>query len=553
MLPILQKTLTPNPAKNSRRFPLRAVFLAALFPALLGLCCGLFIIPPKIDYDTAVGLAAWGNYKNGGTWNTVLRADPENIANATEESVTWWPPGQYLPLGLLHSTGLSVGAAALAVAFFSTLSLGIGGAVLVKELSQCDMGGGDLRILPWVSAAFASSYYALINFHHFWGGETGLMAVLPWIVLAAYKLRYHTLSLILFLPPLFLLGSFIKHSFAIHSICILSFLWIERSREALTLSDKKTTILQHSVRIATPLIATGLIYIGLRNYLIETEKTPLSFGQPLFSFPTYLGYSAWAPLMAPWGIGSLADRFAPRIFELNGTRIWEHIGPTLSTLSPLAIGFYTWLSLRKSPLICLTGVVALLTALIHFYIYHSGGVIELRDRYYQFPAFLFLAVAATYIYQSGWKMRTARLLLGGSILIGAANIVQSGFASKKWIPINHEMGVATLASDSIFQEIYALSIDSEDCVLVLPDPIMEAKFALSPMRSTRVLASYSQEKNASKSFHGRVPLIIRICPKAEILATKNYVTRFLDYSKDEWESYESGNWFFLKTKQALTN
>jgi len=174
---------TKTPANNSGKLPLRAIFLASLFPALLGLCCGLFIIPPYIDFDTDVGLTAWGNYKNGGTWNTVVRADPENIANSIEESLTWWPPGQYLPLGLLHSAGLSVGMAAIAVTFLSTLSLGIGGALLVKELS----GGGDIRTLPWVSAAFASSHYALINFHHFWGGETGLMAVLPWIVLAAYN------------------------------------------------------------------------------------------------------------------------------------------------------------------------------------------------------------------------------------------------------------------------------------------------------------------------------------------------------------------------------
>jgi len=546
MLPSPQKIQTETPANNSERFPLRAVFLASLLPALLGLCCGLFIMPPYIDYDTAVGLAAWGNYKNGGTWNTILRADPENIANSTEESLTWWPPGQYLPLGLLHSAGLSVGAAALAVAFFSTLSLGIGGALLVKELSTG--GGGDLRMPSWVSAAFASSYYALINFHHFWGGETGLMAVLPWIVLIAYKLRNRNFLLILLLPPLFLLGSFIKHSFAIHSICILSFLWIERSREALTLSDKKITILQHSVRIATPLITTGLIYIGLRNYFIETEKTPLSLGQPLFSFPTYLGYSAWAPLMAPWGIGSLADRFAPRIFELNGTRIWEHIGPILSALSPLAIGFYTWLSLRKSPLICLTGVVALLTALIHFCIYHSGGVIELRDRYYQFPAFLFLAVAATYIYQSGWKMRTARILLGGSILIGAANIVQLGFAVKSWLPINHKMQVATLVADPVLQEIYTLADGVLDCVLVLPTPILEAELSLSPLRSTRILTTYPPKLNEGKVLHGRVPLILIVYAEVWNQPGESYAAQFVDYSKDEWERHEVGDWIILKTK-----
>jgi len=71
------------------RFPFKAVFLASLLPALLGLCHGLFVIRPVISHDAAVGLAAWHNYTTGGTWNTVSRVDPENIGNTIEESVTW--------------------------------------------------------------------------------------------------------------------------------------------------------------------------------------------------------------------------------------------------------------------------------------------------------------------------------------------------------------------------------------------------------------------------------------------------------------------------------
>jgi len=259
--------------------------------------------------------------------------------------------------------------------------------------------------------------------------------------------------------------------------------------------------------------------------------------------------------MAPWGIASLADGFAPLLFELNGIRIWEHIGPVLSILSPLAIGFYTWLSVRKSPLLSLTGVAALLTALIHFYIYHSGGVIELRDRYYQFPAFLFLAVAATYIYQSGWKMRTARLLLGVSILIGSANVVLTGRTARKWIPINHKMGVASFVPDSVVEDIHALLSEVTDSVLVIPYPSLDAYLSLYPLHSTRILTNYGEERALSlpKSFNGRSPLVVIAFPKREILAAKEFASRFVDYSADEWESHESGSMFFLKTKQPLTH
>jgi len=506
-------------------------------------------MPLRICYDTAAGLAAWGNYKNGGTWNTVLRADPENIANSIEESITWWPPGQYLPLGLLNSAGLSIGAAALAIVFLSTLSLGIGGAILVNELSRGE-GRRDLRILPWVAAVFSCSYYALINFSEFSGGETGLMAVLPWIVLVAYKLRHRNLLLVLILPLLFLLGSFIKHSFAIHSICILSFIWLEKSRETLNYEDKKRETLKKLLRIVPHLLAIGIIYIGLRHYFIDTAITPLSVNSPLFSFSTYLGYSAWAPLMAPWGIGSLTNRFAPRLFELNGIRIWEYLGPILSILSPLAIGFYTWLSFRKTPLIRLAGITALLTSLIHFFLYHSGGSINLIDRYYQFPAFLLLAVAATYIHRSDWKMRTARFVLGGSILIGAANVVQLGFAAQSWAVTNLKMRISSGIPDVVVQKIYTLSAESEDCVMAISSPNLEIALSFSQPLSGRFLAMYEDGTGAKESFHGRAPLIVIVHPKTSEHLEEDYTVRFLDYSKDEWESHEVEDWIFLKTKSS---
>jgi len=113
----------------------------------------------------------------------------------------------------------------------------------------------------------------------------------------------------------------------------------------------------------------------------------------------------------PLGVGSLMDRFAPIFFELNEIRIWTHLGPILSILSPLATGFYIWLYFRRSPLSRLAGITALLTSAIHFCIYHLGGAIELRDRYYQLPAFLFLAVTATYLFQNSWRRYMAKFIL----------------------------------------------------------------------------------------------------------------------------------------------
>jgi len=494
---------------------------------------------PTISHDTAFGLATWPNYVNGGTWNTVARADPENIANTIEVAVTWWPPGQYLPVALLQSSGLSLGIAALFVTFFSILSLGIGGAVLIREL------GGENRILPWVSAAFSCSYYALLNFHQFIGGEIGLMAVLPWIILFAWKFRNRTTLLALISPVLFLCGSFIKHSFAIHSICIIIFLWFEKIRGIPGPSKGIVRFIKNSITANIPLFTVSIVYILLRNYFIDTTVSPTTQAEnkpPLFSLLTYLGYSAWAPLFTPWGIGSLMERFANKFFELSSFRLWEHLGPFLSVLSPLPVGLYAWLSFRKNPLIRLAGVTALFTTGIHFYIYHTGGVIGLRDRYYQFPALLFLAVAASQLFKTGWRMHVSRLVLASGIFIGSLTLVERIFAMKSWVYYNSEMNISTGVPSGVRQELRLLAKGSENCILAIHTPILEVELFPICSPTTRLLALYHQQ-NKDQLFYGRAPLIIMAYPKTE---KRNYIAYFADYTEDEWETYEIEDWIFLK-------
>jgi len=494
---------------------------------------------PTISYDTSFGLAAWANYTNGGTWNTVTRVDPENIANTIEVAVTWWPPGQYLPVGLLQSSGLSLGIAALLVTFFSILSLGIGGAALIREL------GGESRILPWASAAFTSSYYALLNFHQFIGGEVALMAVLPWIILFAWRFRNRTALLVSILPILFFCGSFIKHSFAIHSICIIIFLWIEKIRHIPNPSEGVIRFLKNSIISSIPLFAVSLVYIILRHYFIEKTVSPTTQVEnevALFSLPTYLGYSTWASLLAPWGLDSLIERFARKLLEPD-FRLWDHLGPLLSALSPLPIGFYAWLSFKKNRLLRLTGVTALLTTGIHFYIYHSGGVIGLQGRYYQFPALLFLAVAASQLFTTGWRMHVSRLILASGIFIGSLTLVERIFAMKSWIYHDSEMNISTGIPPGVRQELRLLAKGSEDCILAIHNPIVEVELLPICSPTTRLLALYNQQ-NVTQSFRGRAPLIIMAYPKTE---TRNYAAYFADYTKDEWEMYEIEDWIFLKS------
>jgi len=402
-------------------------------------------------------------------------------------------------------------------------------------------GGVDIRILPWVSATFACSHYALINFYRFWGGETGLMALLPWIVLIAWKLRSRPILSFLFLPWAFLLGSFIKHAFAIHSICIILFLFLETSRHTPNLSDKKTEVVLRTISKAFPLVAIGFVYIFLRYHFITRESpspTNPTIGEDLFNLPTYLGYSAWGPLLAPWGMGTLIDMYAPRFLNLN-VRVWEYLGPLLSLLSPVAIGFYIWLSFGKTPLTRLAGITALVTSGIHFYIYHSGGVIELRDRYYQFPAFLFLAVAAMQVLQSEWRRSVARLVLGGAILIGTGNLIRGVRANRSWEYRVPKMEVSSHIPNAVIEEIYTLVSNSEDSIIVSPTPILRPHLNASLSPSIRFVAFDKREGPVYESISGRVPLIV----SAHLTAWPSPpIALFKDYSEDEWETYEIQTW-----------
>jgi len=326
-------------------------------------------------------------------------------------------------------------------------------------------------------------------------------------------------------PLIFLFGSFIKHSFAICAICIITFLWLEKNGDTLNPVKWKFETLRKSVQMSLPLLLTGVIYILLRHCLIDkvvSPVNPLIKSAPLFPLSTYLGYSAWAPLFSTWGIASLIGKFVPRFFDLNGVRPLIHLGLLLSFLSPIPIGLYIWLSLRKAALFRLSGITAILTSGIHFFLYHQGGVIELRDRYYQFPGFLLLAICASQIFQTGWRCHLPRFILTGGILIGALSLVQGSFASKSWASYNSQMGISTNIPPAVRQEIYALANDSEDCILVTDTPILEAELAVFRPPATRFMAAFPPEYIDSQSFHGRAPLIIIIYPENHEQEGRNY-------------------------------
>jgi len=406
-----------NTPETQTPFPHKSVFLTALLPALLGLSWGLFIRRPTIGFDPATGLLAWLNFTGGGTWNTIATPDPSNIAQDIEIALTWWPPGQYLFLGLLNSLGLSFGVAALLIAFLSTLSGAVGLAALARGL------GAPLKSLAWISGSYACSYHSLINFSYFGGGEPLIMALWPWVALIAWHLRNNNVLLVCVLPLLFLVGTFIKHSFAIYSLCIIAFLGIDKLSKIRGLRDESTLgAVRKLIAIPIPLITAGVLYIGLRHYIIDTSTSP-ELGA---SYYTYSIKEIWSqvsnsPLLSAFEVRSLPLRIWSKLLKVEPEVLRDKLTPLLILISPISVSTYLFLTSRKNPLARFSGITAIISVLVYCYLHLIGYAISLEDRHYKQAGSLLLATIAVVSVGKGRFAILARSTIIAAIAWGPSN------------------------------------------------------------------------------------------------------------------------------------
>ncbi len=178
---------------------------------------GLFL-GPTINQDSLFGLFVARDFHAGAPWNHLFFPDPAELAQTRSAFVAWWAPAQWLIPDQLHQAGLPLG---WALTVTSVVAL-FGGLVGWARL---------YRALGYAERTVAGSLIVLVLSVHFWrrlaeyhGGEVLLFAGLPWIVLGALRAGDGVRALWL-LPPLFLLGGFVKLSFSISALAIVAFLW----------------------------------------------------------------------------------------------------------------------------------------------------------------------------------------------------------------------------------------------------------------------------------------------------------------------------------------
>ena len=518
---------TPSPAPDWRLFA-----PAALLP-LLFFACGWFWGPPQLGSDTATGLLAWRNFTAGGAWNTISEPSPANIAIDAEQSVTWWSPGQYVAPGLLLSAGLPLGAALLLVALLSAWSLTAGLTLLARFL------GAPLAALPWVALGAAGSWHTLYPFGMFIGGEVVLIAVFPWIVLAGWSLRNRPLPLLLLLPPLLLLGSFAKHSFAIYALGLLAFLWLETLR-------KRPRTLRTLFACTWPLTAVGLFYAAGRIFLFQAGPSPSDPGQVHHSLATAFGFSSFAPLLAATGGGSLMGR----VFMLAGLKYedgWRLFGPALALLAILPLALSARLARGPLPFHRLAGMVTLTATAILFVLMARGGSISPEDRHFR-PAGVLLLIPLAVVAAGPGRFRfLARGALGFIVVFGAASAVQRHHSLHAVAHSTAEhISLPDLppAAQAELRRLDAIGAGT-DAILYLPSPALST-FAPAPRLIVTDASGRDLAWLAAHPRFGRVSTLTLVLPTALVHDGRADGLRasFLNYAPEAWTCHSVDGWDF---------
>jgi len=519
--------------------PKRWRYSPAFLIPLIVCGCGWLVAPPLLWSDTSTGLLAWRNFAEGGTWNTVVEPSSIDLTVNRESPITWCSPGQYLPLGLLGMAGLPLGAGMLFLALLSAASLASGLCRVAREL------GTPEAALPWIAVAATGSWHSLYAFGMFNGGEIGLIALFPWVILAGWRLRHRPIRSIVLLPPLLLIGSFVKHSFAIYALGLLAFLWLEALRNC-------PATLRARARVTLPLAIVGCIYALARAAVFTPGPSPSDPGQVARTFVESFGFSALAPLLAATGGGS----FCGRLFMMAGLATesgWQTVAAPLVFFAPVALAIYLSLARGHRPITRLAGVFALTTTITLAVLIWRGGSISLDDRHFRPAGVLLLVViaGATANISGRWRQRVAR----ACILV----IVAYGFGAA----LNRHLSMRQSVHPSIdhtsitdFPPSAQAELQRLDAAAAGTDGIIYlSKTELSVLtQHARLIVTDAVDRDVPwfvhQPRHGRVASITLVLPERFARDGRGAAVRasFVDYPTTAWTCQTVAGWDFWQAR-----
>jgi hypothetical protein len=386
-----------------------ALLLGLILTALT--LAGLAGARPMLMHDTGWGLLTWDSFRAGGPFNHLSTPRLSDPGTFDSGFLSWWSPGQYLPVGLLSLTGLDLGQSMVISSLLGCLLAAAGWRAWGRAI-----GMSDTLALALATVQVLSNM-VLRQFGAYFGGELVVAGALPWLLLLAWRCRdlpsWQPLLLLVLMP----LAGFLKHSFLTTALGVPLYWLLEhkiRHRAGLAGSVRQALLLGAGT------IAGLLLWYWL---YLSRGPAPSSPGDPIPA-AVALGY----PLLGPWlsatGLGALVGRLC----FLTGTDLAglcvSH-GPSILFTGLVLLGGVLLL-LRRHPLpsvarLCVAILLANIGSLI--LLYWRNASVSFEERHLYAGGCMLLAAALSAL--PAMTARWGRLLAAALLLITAGGLAST--------------------------------------------------------------------------------------------------------------------------------
>ena len=207
-----------------KKIKLHQIVLYTIGAALLVMGILLFVIPPALFPDPAMGFQVLRCMHLGGGFNNYVAPDQDDISQTYTEFLTWWSPGQYLvPWFFKLISGINPGQAIAVTVTVANVSGVIGFYQFFKKIGFTPLVSALSLVFIFFQEIFVVPYV------YYNGGEVLLFAFEGWFLYGCVSLSKPSFKLILFVLLSGWLGFFLKSSFIWIYGAGLFCLWIRLS------------------------------------------------------------------------------------------------------------------------------------------------------------------------------------------------------------------------------------------------------------------------------------------------------------------------------------
>jgi hypothetical protein len=527
--------------------------------AICGVLGGIsLLVPPFIHPDSTQGFLAWRGTLLGAA-NSIIMANPANIAQDTVYFLGWYSPGQYLIPGAISLLGVPLGIAMTLTVTLSMLASLTGWSMVVRKFAPRT----SLALLVTIFIGLFPYSTAAFEIYH--GGEILLQAATPWLILTAYRI-----------PEMDAVSAALTAAAAVFFAFLAKFTGLIVVADALMAAS--LVVLSFDRRITRGMLGGALGALAALAILYVTflsrGATPVSYGSWSLSSKS-IAFAA----LAPWIAGISWGNLMSSIF-LPWNALLDYHSPIpylLVTIPPalLVIGLVLFWRPQTTPerklkLFSLWFYGILVTVFSLMYIH--GGSISLEQRHFRSAGTLLFVCALMSALAAGTpndENQTEGFALNGRNLrftrdpVGSIRLIFStswtrgvflvlcvvitlfglaSFSHHIWTTADgRSLDTTSWTNQWMFDPAAvdfarnAYAQEGRDALFVLPSVLPSSELAVTLPITARILSLYL---NQNLRYSGRVPgHIFVLMPNTALAMTKApaLLSISTDYAPDAWE------------------